>query len=273
MLFLRVFQQKKSQNNYLMEDFALKYRFSDFTLENYKRLLQLAKEKYSFVSFYEMETITHDKRIVWRHDVEFSIAIAVKMAEIEHSLGIQSTYFFQVHCDFYNLLERNTSHAVNYIKSLGHEIALHFDVHYWGIENETDLEKYMAVDKKIFQDYFDLSPKIFSFHNTNSFVLSCNKENYAGMLNVYCNRIKNDYGYCADSTGYWRYEILEDRLKEAKDTVLQVLVHDGMWQDEVLPPRRRVYKVIDDHAIFMKQSYDETLVKFEAKNVDWDKVY
>lgn len=255
-----------------MEDFALKYRFSDFTLENYKKIILLAKESYEFVSFYDLE-IVEVKSIVWRHDVEFSIPIAVKMAEIEHSLGVKAIYFFQVHGDFYNLLETNTSNAVKYIKSLGHEIALHFDAHYWDIENKKDLEKFMEIDKNIFKDYFNSIPKVFSFHNTNPFVLSCDDEYYAGMLNVYCKRIRTNYGYCADSTGYWRYEILEDRLKEAKDPILQVLVHDGMWQDEVLPPRRRIYKVINDHAEFMKQSYDNTLVKFGAKNIDWDKVY
>ena len=118
-------------------------------------------------------------------------------------------------------------------------------------------------------DYFGITPKAFSFHNTNDFVLSCENEEYAGMMNVYSKRIKSQYGYCADSTGFWRYEILEDRLKEAKDKILQVLIHDGMWQDEVLPPRRRIYKVIEDHANFMKQSYDNTLKIFGAKNIDW----
>ena len=90
------------------------------------------------------------------------------------------------------------------------------------------------------------------------------------MMNVYSKRIKSQYGYCADSTGFWRYEILEGRLKEAKDKILQVLIHDGMWQNEVLPPRQRIYKVIEDHANFVKQSYDNTLKIFGAKNIDWE---
>ena len=43
-----------------------------------------------------------------------------------------------------------------------------------------------------------------------------------------------------------------------------------MWQDEILPPRRRVYKVIDDHAAYMKENYYKTLIRFGAKNIDWE---
>ena len=100
--------------------------------------------------------------------------------------------------------------------------------------------------------------------------MSCDKNYYAEMINVYSAKYKNKIGYCADSTGFWRYEVLEDRLREAKDQILQILIHDAMWQNEVLPPRRRVFKVIDEHADFMKKSYDETLNKFGAKNIDWE---
>jgi hypothetical protein len=252
-----------------VNNISLQYRFSDFILNNYKRLLQIAKDNYTFIMFHDLDG-SKNKSIVWRHDVEFSVPIAIKMAKIEHALGLKTTWFFQVHGDFYNLLEKNTFDAVKQIQSLGHEIGLHFDAHFWDIKNEEELDKYLGIDKALFEDYFCITPKVFSFHNTNDFVLSCEREQYSGMLNVYSRRIKSQYGYCADSTGFWRYEILEDRLREAKDKILQVLIHDGMWQDEVLPPRRRVYKVIEEHAAFMKKSYDEKLKKFGAKNIDWE---
>jgi len=90
---------------------------------------------------------------------------------------------------------------------------------------------------------------------------------------VYSRIFKENYGYCADSTGYWRYERLEDRLREANDEKLQILIHDGMWQDVVLPPRQRVFKVIDDRSDYLKSYYDATLKKFGAKNIDWDECY
>jgi hypothetical protein len=248
---------------------SVKYRFSDFTLDNYKRLLLIAQENFEFIFFQDISKNTI-KAIVLRHDVEFSVPIALKMAELEESLGIHATYFIQVHGDFYNILEKNTYLAIKKIQSLGHQIGLHFDIHFWEISSEEELENQLLIDKQLLKQYFHAVPQLFSFHNTNPFILSCNKDTYAGMINVYSKTIRERCRYCADSTGYWRYEVLEDRLIEAKDNILQILIHDGMWQDEVLPPRRRIYKVIDDHAAFMKKSYDETLRKFGAKNVDWN---
>ena len=82
------------------------YRFADFTIQNYQRLLNLAKQNYDFVSFKQIWE-TRGKAIVLRHDVEFSVPIALKMAEIENTLGIRATYFVQLHSEFYNLLEKN----------------------------------------------------------------------------------------------------------------------------------------------------------------------
>jgi len=252
-----------------MNEVNLRYRFNDFTLENYRKLLMLALENYSF-SFFIEKNLYAIKTLILRHDVEFSVSIALKMAKIEHDLGIRATYFIQLHGDFYNALEGKTFKQIKEIESLGHQLALHFDAHFWEITREDQLESCLKKDKKTFEKYFFTELKVFSFHNNNAFTLSCIKDTYAGMINVYSNKFTKEFGYCADSTGYWRYEVLEDRLREANDNLLQVLIHDGMWQDEVLPPRRRIYKVIDDHASFMKKSYDETLIKFGAKNIDWE---
>jgi hypothetical protein len=253
----------------LKKEVVEKYRFNDFTLDNYKRLLRIAKKNYSFILFNQINCI-EKKSILLRHDVEFSVPIALKMAKIEADLGINSTYFVQLHSDFYNALEKNTFKQLSEIEALGHTLALHFDSHFWGINNELELEKYLAVDANTFKTYFGEAPYVFSFHNTNSFIMSCEKEYYSGLINVYSKSTKENIGYCTDSTGFWRYEIMEDILQEAKVDRLQILFHDGMWQDEILPPRRRVHKVIDDHANFMKFNYDEGLIKLGAKNIDWE---
>ena len=245
-----------------------KYRFSDFTMENYKQILELAKKNYVFRLFTD-EINKNEKIILLRHDIEFSIPIALEMAEMEAELGIKATYLLQVHGDFYNALEKENFKKIKKIISLGHQIGLHFDAHFWDINSEYKLEKRMKIDKELIEQYFDVKVYVFSFHNTNKFILSCEKDKYAEMINIYSKLIK-EYGYCSDSTGYWRYEVLEERLGVAEDKVFQILIHDAMWQKEVLPPRQRIFKVIDENTLFLKQSYDDTLKRFEAKNIDWE---
>lgn len=252
-----------------MVNVSEQYRFSDFTLANYERILAIAKQAYDFIFFDDITKANH-KAIILRHDIEFSVPIALRMAEIEASMGIRASYFVQLHGDFYNALEKGTFKELKIIESLGHRLALHFDSHFWDIQDEQQIEKYLLIDKISFERYFNLEPYAFSFHNNTSFTLSCDKDFYAGMINVYGKNIRKKVGYCTDSTGYWRYEILENRLKEEKDQLLQVLIHDGMWQDEVLPPRRRIYKVLDDHSAYLKQTYDDILKKHGAKNIDWE---
>ena len=98
--------------------------------------------------------------------------------------------------------------------------------------------------------------------------MNCRNKTYGGLLNVYSDYYRNRYKYCADSTGYWRFEVLDDVLNDKKVTHLQVLVHDAMWSNEVLSPRQRVRKSIQENADRVKDQYDRILIQFGAKNID-----
>lgn len=249
-----------------------KYRFSDFTLLNYQRIISLVKEEgFCFITF-DSDLFNCEKFVLWRHDVEFSPDIALRMAEIENKKEIKATYFFQLHSEFYNILEKHHSEIVHKIQEYGHDIGLHFDSHFFGIESESLLDKFLTLDKAYFEKIFNLKLKVFSFHNTNEFVLNCRKETYAGLINVYSNHFQKELSYCTDSTGFWRYEILEDIIKDPKTKKLQVLTHDAMWQDEVMSPRQRIFKTINERSEYLKKFYDDGLKLLNAKNVDWDVV-
>lgn len=245
-----------------------KYKFDYFTIENYRNQLLYALENgFEFISFTD-EFNKKRKEIIWRHDVEFSLDIALEMAKIENELGISTTYFFQVHSEFYNILERYSSDILLEIKTLGHHIGLHFDSHYYNIQSEDQLNQYITQDKEYFEKVFNIKLEVFSFHNTTPFTLNCRNKTYGGLLNVYSDYYKKKYNYCADSTGYWRFEVLDDLLNDKNVTHLQVLVHDAMWSNEVLSPRQRVRKSIQENADRIKDQYDRILIQFGAKNID-----
>jgi hypothetical protein len=248
----------------------IRYRFDDFTLANYRRLVELARESGFTFSFFDRDYAASGKILLWRHDVEFSPYVALKMASIEQACGARATYFFQLHSEFYNLLEREVTQIVMAIRSLGHEIGLHFDSHYFNIQSEDQLEHYLALDAAYFDRVFGVQIRAFSFHNTTPFILACERSEYAGLLNVYSQAFKKQFVYCADSTGFWRYERMEDVLQNPTINRLHVLTHDAMWGDAVLPPRQRVYQAIDAHAQRLKMFYDAALKHLGAKNIDWE---
>lgn len=224
------------------------YKFEDFTLENYARLVKLAKDKgFEFISYTD-SFIPERKDILWRHDVEFEPDIALKMAEIEHSLGAKATYFFQIHSPYYNIFDPHYTEVFNKIKSLGHNVGLHFDSHYYGIENESQLNEYIQLDKEYFERVLKVKIDTFSFHNTTPFTQSCLEPMYGGLINVYSSHFKKNFNYCGDSLGYWRFDRLEDVLNGESVQHLQVLTHDANWSEEVLSPRKRVHKFVYDRA-------------------------
>jgi hypothetical protein len=245
-----------------------KYKFDYFTLNNYRKLLELAiANNFQFISFSD-NFVSERKDIIWRHDVEFSPNIALDMAKIENELGVRTTYFFQIHSEFYNIFERYFSDILKEIQSLGHYIGLHFDSHYYSVQTVEELDKYIKIDKDYFENVFNIKLEVFSFHNTTPFILNCENFLYGELINVYSSFFKKNYKYCADSTGYWRYEILDEVLCDPKTMHLHVLVHDAMWAKEVLSPRKRIYKSIQDNADRIKNQYDKILSSFGAKNID-----
>jgi hypothetical protein len=245
-----------------------KYKFDDFTLENYKRLLYIALQKGFIFSDYDLDSGMDRKEIVWRHDVEFSLHRAYKIAVIEKELGIKAHYFFHLNNQYYNMMEKEVFLLVRKIVALGHYCGLHFDTHFWGIRNEDHLTECLLRDKRILEDYFLMEIRSFSFHNTNPNLLSLDALYYAGMLNVYSKAVRDKYRYCTDSTGIWRYERLEDVLLDNSIQYLQVLTHDGMWQDEALSPRQRVLRCIEMRAMRRIEYYDTKLPLKGQLNID-----
>jgi len=88
------------------------------------------------------------------------------------------------------------------------------------------------------------------------------------LINTYARLFKEKYQYCADSTGYWRYEVLDEVLRDPNTRHLQVLIHDAMWSDTVMSPRKRVMWSIQENADRIKKFYDDDLINFGANNID-----
>ena len=226
-----------------------KYRFDDFTFNNYRRLIRLAKDKGFQFILHKDELVSDRKDVIWRHDVEFEPDYALRMAQIENEEGIKATYFFQLHSPYYNTLEPHYRDVFNKIKDLGHHVGLHFDSAYWGITSEDQLNDYIQIDKEYLEKNLNVKIDTFSFHNTTPFTQSCLEYKYGGLINVYSSYFKQHYNYCGDSLGYWRFDRLEDVLNDENVKHLQVLTHDANWNNEILSPRKRFAKVMSDRAV------------------------
>jgi hypothetical protein len=62
------------------------------------------------------------KARIWRHDVDVSLSAAAKMARFAEMAGVQSTFYLNPRCEFYNLFSREGA-AMMAIRAAGHRSA------------------------------------------------------------------------------------------------------------------------------------------------------
>jgi hypothetical protein len=245
---------------------SYRHNHSDFTRSNYRKLLKLARDAYTFRNFTDFD---RDERFVlWRHDVDASVQSALCLAEIEADEALTATYLFNLHCVVYSVFEKETTDCIREIQALGHQLGLHFEAAHYGIRSEDELQARLSWERGVLEDLFGQEIRVFSFHNPAAFELSCRAWKYAGMINTNAEYFREEVGYCSDSNGYWRFRRLEDVLTEAEDERLQVLTHPAWWQETVMPPRQRIQGVVDERGRKIMALYDDQLDEGGRENID-----
>lgn len=96
----------------------------DFTLEKYEMIVRAALEAgYSMFPVSDWADLPQSQRlgVMMRHDVDRRPQNALAMAQLEHSLGVRSTYYFRIlPCAF-------VPQIITAIAGLGHEIGYHYE--------------------------------------------------------------------------------------------------------------------------------------------------
>ncbi len=100
----------------------------DFTLTKYQKLCETIQRHYTTSTIYEYLTDSqtslgegqNSKVVILRHDVDRKIVNALRMAELEHNLGIRSSYYFRYPYTF-------EPEIITQIQSLGHEVGYHYE--------------------------------------------------------------------------------------------------------------------------------------------------
>jgi hypothetical protein len=139
--------------------------FAEFTEQGFLALLRALKaSNYRFARYHEAIAERH---VLWRHDVDFSIHRAARLAAIEAEEGVVATYFVNPRSAFYNLLEPEIANVVARIRDLGHEIGLHFDAGAFKIPiwKHPELEHALARERALLENMLDIRIDCVSWHN------------------------------------------------------------------------------------------------------------
>jgi hypothetical protein len=205
---------------------------NSFTLENYKRLLQYFQKKYTFYSFKEFDQSVSINTILLRHDIDYSLKHAVKMAEIEASLGIKSTYFLLFSSPFYNILDDENIDLARKITQLGHDVGLHYDVSVISKGGNQNIQLLFDAQIKLLSILIENPVSAIAMHNPSISGRDIfKKENY---LNVYHKNFTEDIAYFSDSCMAWRENFVQHLENNNFPTNFQLLIHPIFWSDTEL---------------------------------------
>jgi len=242
-------------------------RWADFTEDKYRRMLLDTQKSYTFASYLEGRTGRH---VIWRHDLDYSIHQAYEIAKIEHDLGISTSYMFTLRLPYYNILEHDTQKIAREILKMGHKAGLHFDVAAYEKDRwtEAELEDTMAKERDLLAQSLDAPIEAVSYHDpTCGNLIAFDKDIMAGMVNCYGKTLRDDYGYCSDSNGYWRHKPIPEVIASGEHEKLHVLTHPEWWTPTAMPPRQRIERAQLWRAQDIMKIYDDHLARSGRDNI------
>jgi len=243
------------------------FHYDDFTEQHYRRLMKRATDQYRLVPFTGFRE--DGRTCLWRHDIDYSPHRARRLAAIEAELGASATYFLDIHSEFCSVIGEVSSGIVREIIGMGHHVGLHFnagfyDYRSWSPSDRLDI---LRREKAVLEAMFGVEVGCYSIHNPTT-IEDWNSDDtvVAGMVNVYCREIREQYSYISDSNGLWSRGRLADVLEEPPPK-LHVLTHAEWWTPDAMSPRERISRCIDGRAKALHQAYDQLLLEFMRPNV------
>jgi hypothetical protein len=175
-----------------------------FDLEHYAEILACAQAGgYRFADFGD-EPRPGD--LFLRHDVDLSLDAAVRMAELEASVGARAWYFVMRESIFYNLASDEGEAALSRLRDLGHRIGCHL------VFPDTQLD--------------DRLEPVIAWHNPDPEYMSAE---FNEGVNVMSKRYFDPAIYRSDSNQQWRFGCPHDELRAGAFPWLQLLVHPEIW--------------------------------------------
>ena len=133
-----------------------------------------------------------------RHDIDFSLIKALKFAELEHGLGVASTYFVLLSTDFYNPASAKSIDIIHRIAKLGHGIGLHFDEKKYKLANGGGVIKHILRESHVLSKIIDMPISTVSMHRPTKQMLEANLQ-IPGVINSFSFTFIHNFKYLTDS--------------------------------------------------------------------------
>jgi len=198
-----------------------------FSLELYEATLVKAKQLgYAFPTVSQMKDRVRGlgRFLLVRHDLDISPRHGVKIAELEHRLGVQSSYFVPMHSRYFNPAAPPHWDALRKIVSMGFEVGLHYETGFFEERGMDPLEGVLG-DAAVLERILGIKVVSVSQHQpaSSTFLKKLN-EHYVDAYNHY---LVQHVCYVSDSGFKWRGKSLIELL--GTEDRIHALVHPLTW--------------------------------------------
>ncbi len=238
---------------------------NQFSYKSYRKILQ--KYKNQFCDFANIQG--KNSYVLLRHDVEFSPLRALKIAKIEHSENISSSFLFQVRSNAYNVLSTINRKIINEILNLGHKVGIHFYV--------TDIEKnqWDLLETELLKQADILSLAInknidrFSYHRPPKWILENRENKIKSLINMYgksffeLSDTPKSIKYLADSKHCFPYG---HPIENSSFKKIQILLHPDEWSDIG-------FNAKENFALLAKEHLEQLELTFKTETKIYSKLF
>jgi len=225
-----------------------------FSLDHYEHIIRCALEAgYVFRGFHE-PACGDSMQLFLRHDVDVSLNMALRMAEVEAKLGVRSTYFVLPNSPIYNILDNESIDMILQIAAMGHWIGLHIDLPKTCVMKNANIEQVTYSMFDFFLHFLPLTPVV-SFHRPSERVFGMK---LLSLVNTYEDRFFRDIKYISDSRGQWREGCPCKILSSGEYSSVQLLIHPVWWITQL-----NLERAWD----LLVKSRDKIMIEYLASNV------
>ncbi|HEX5051365.1 MAG TPA: hypothetical protein VFZ65_06305 [Planctomycetota bacterium] len=210
-----------------------------YSLPHYRWILEQAKSRYWLPLVREVARGVPDRAfLLVRHDVDITPWSALRMAELERSLGVATTYYYRLHAPFYNLMDGAVLDSVRAVAAMGHEVGLHYEPGFF-LVRDMDPVAGTRSDLRTFEELLGFRTHTIAQHQpAQGPVLADISEHHPC---AYQPALVRDIPYFGDSGFHWREGCVCTKLHLRQ---LHTLIHPHSWVRD----RRSWQEVLRAHA-------------------------
>lgn len=202
-----------------------------YSVKSYRQIIQCAQRAgYRFRQF-DAEDAFAPGTILLRHDVDYSLDMALEVARVNADLGVRGTFLLLARSETYNLLSESALRSVEQIARLGQALGLHATVPPSTSSTADEIGALVRSDFDLIKgEISGLSP-VFSWHNPTEAILERTSPNptIGGLVNCYAAPFIRDALYMADSNLRHTVAAFMEAVSDARHARIQLLLHPLNW--------------------------------------------